>query len=76
MLLLWLFPLQVLLAADGSLVQSWGSLDDVVMGGVSQSGINLVQGAGEGGAAAAVFRWDNRGRGVGQGRGGTGKVRG
>jgi hypothetical protein len=48
--------LQVLLAADGSLVQSWGALDDVVMGGVSQSGMRLVQGAGEGGAAAAVFR--------------------
>lgn len=27
------------------------------MGGVSESGLSLVQGAGEGGAAALVFRW-------------------
>ncbi|GBF91894.1 hypothetical protein Rsub_04999 [Raphidocelis subcapitata] len=34
----------------------WGALDDVVMGGVSESGLTLAQGAGEGGGAALVFR--------------------
>jgi len=33
--------------------QPWGSLDDVVMGGVSASGFSIVPGAGEDGAAAA-----------------------
>jgi len=34
----------------------WGALDDVVMGGVSESGLQLVGGAGEGGGPALVFR--------------------
>jgi len=41
---------------DGG-VTSWGALDDVVMGGVSSSGISSVSGAGENGQAAMVFRW-------------------
>eukprot|EP00983_Pelagomonas_calceolata_P046273 1140086-Pelagomonas_calceolata.AAC.2 len=41
---------------DGS-VASWGSLDDVVMGGVSSSSISSVPGAGENGQPAMVFRW-------------------
>lgn len=34
----------------------WGALDDVVMGGVSESALQLVAGAGEDGQAALVFR--------------------
>ena len=33
----------------------WGPLDDVVMGGVSESGFTVVPGAGEAGEAAGVF---------------------
>ena len=42
----------------------WGSLDDVVMGGVSSSRISKEGGAGEGGSDAMVFRW-LQGSGVG-----------
>ena len=42
---------------DGSGLQVWGALDDVVMGGVSLSGIESVAGRGEEpGQAAMVFR--------------------
>jgi hypothetical protein len=44
----------------------WGALDDVVMGGVSESGLQLVQGAGEGSGPALVFRCARRGGGVGE----------
>lgn len=44
------------LGAGGGAVARWGPLDDVVMGGVSSSGIELVTGAGEAGGAAWVFR--------------------
>ncbi|PNW83397.1 hypothetical protein CHLRE_05g244800v5 [Chlamydomonas reinhardtii] len=43
------------LGAGGGAVARWGPLDDVVMGGVSSSGIELVTGAGEAGGAAWVF---------------------
>jgi hypothetical protein len=46
-----------LLLPTPEFVKRWGALDDVVMGGVSESGVQLVQGAGEGGGAAMVFRW-------------------
>lgn len=47
---------KVVWAADGSgQVQGWGSLDDVVMGGVSQSGFFVQQGAGEHGGPAGLF---------------------
>ncbi|KAG2445042.1 hypothetical protein HYH02_008910 [Chlamydomonas schloesseri] len=42
-------------AGGGGAVARWGPLDDVVMGGVSSSGIELVSGAGEAGGAAWVF---------------------
>ena len=34
----------------------WGQLDDVVMGGASQSGLTMVQGKGEDGGPCAVYR--------------------
>ena len=34
---------------------AWAPLDDVVMGGVSESGLEVVAGAGEGGAPAGIF---------------------
>lgn len=37
-------------------VARWGSLDDVVMGGCSQSSLNIVKSAGEDGKDALVFR--------------------
>ena len=37
------------------LANVWGPLDDVVMGGVSQSGFEVRQGAGEGGQPSGVF---------------------
>jgi hypothetical protein len=36
-------------------VQQWGPLDDVVMGGASQSTLAVRQGAGEAGRPAGVF---------------------
>jgi hypothetical protein len=43
-------------APDGSgAIEGWGSLDDVVMGGVSQSNFSIIQGAGEDGGPAGVF---------------------
>jgi hypothetical protein len=45
-----------LLRADPASAARWGALDDVVMGGVSESGLALVPGGGEGGAPALVFR--------------------
>lgn len=33
----------------------WGPLDDVVMGGVSESGFAVVSGAGENGQPAGIF---------------------
>jgi hypothetical protein len=41
--------------SDASALAAWGALDDTVMGGVSESGIRAVAGAGEGGSPAAVF---------------------
>ncbi|KAI8474181.1 MAG: complex I intermediate-associated protein 30-domain-containing protein [Monoraphidium minutum] len=49
-------PGAALLAPEPALAARWGALDDVVMGGVSESGLALVPGAGEGGAPALVFR--------------------
>ncbi|KAL4859726.1 putative complex I intermediate-associated protein 30 [Chlorella vulgaris] len=47
---------KVVWAADGSgVATSWGSLDDVVMGGASSSGFFVQQGAGEDGGPAGVF---------------------
>eukprot|EP00892_Ulva_mutabilis_P002707 jgi/Ulvmu1/12437/UM009_0089.1 len=40
----------------GSVESRWGPLDDVVMGGVSQSGLYRVRGAGPAGQDVAVFR--------------------
>ena len=37
------------------LANVWGPLDDVVMGGVSQSGFEVRQGAGEHGSPAGLF---------------------
>ncbi len=45
-----------LLHHSGQSAARWGPLDDVVMGGVSSSGIALEAGAGEDGAGAWVFR--------------------
>ncbi len=45
-----------LLDSSGQSAARWGPLDDVVMGGVSVSGIQLEQAAGEEGRAAWVFR--------------------
>ena len=42
-------------ALSGALTK-WGSLDDVVMGGVSESSLVVEPGLGEGGEPAAVFR--------------------
>lgn len=42
-------------AAVQGLANVWGPLDDVVMGGVSQSGFEVRQGAGEQGQPAGVF---------------------
>ena len=64
-----LSPWQVLLGADPSYASRWGALDDVVMGGVSSSSLNLQRGAGEGGADAMVFRWGTPGGGGGGGGG-------
>jgi Complex I intermediate-associated protein 30 (CIA30) len=36
-------------------VRDWGPLDDVVMGGVSESGFEIRAGAGEAGGPAGVF---------------------
>ncbi|EFJ50015.1 hypothetical protein VOLCADRAFT_89408 [Volvox carteri f. nagariensis] len=44
-----------LLHHSGQSAARWGPLDDVVMGGVSSSGLELVTGAGEDGGAAWVF---------------------
>ncbi|CAD7704726.1 unnamed protein product [Ostreobium quekettii] len=41
--------------STGTLTPEWGSLDDVVMGGCSESKIELMKGAGEDGGMAAVF---------------------
>jgi len=41
--------------STGTLTPEWGSLDDVVMGGCSESKIELLKGAGEDGGMAAVF---------------------
>lgn len=38
-----------------SLANIWGPLDDVVMGGVSESGFQVRSGAGEQGQAAGIF---------------------
>ncbi|GLC61057.1 hypothetical protein PLESTB_001711400 [Pleodorina starrii] len=46
---------QLLHHSGGQSVARWGPLDDVVMGGVSTSGLELVGGAGEEGGAAWVF---------------------
>lgn len=49
-------PGKVVFAPDGSgPVQGWGSLDDVVMGGISESGFAIRQGAGEDGGPCGVF---------------------
>jgi hypothetical protein len=50
--------LQLLLSPSlGAGAERWGALDDVVMGGVSESSLVRVQGAGEDGGDALVFRW-------------------
>lgn len=47
---------RLLFSPDGrGAVQGWGSLDDVVMGGISESGFVVRQGAGEGGGPCGVF---------------------
>ncbi|KAL3146124.1 hypothetical protein ABBQ38_015471 [Trebouxia sp. C0009 RCD-2024] len=47
---------KAIFSADGQgLANVWGPLDDVVMGGVSQSGFEVRQGAGEGGQPSGVF---------------------
>lgn len=63
---------KVLFAANGGgAVQGWGSLDDVVMGGISESGFVIRQGAGEDGGPAGVFA----GRVTSQNNGGFASVR-
>ncbi|KAL4448009.1 hypothetical protein ABPG75_005228 [Micractinium tetrahymenae] len=47
---------QLLFSPDGrGAVQDWGSLDDVVMGGISESGFVVRQGVGEDGGPCGVF---------------------
>jgi hypothetical protein len=65
-----------LLLPRPDLAARWGALDDVVMGGVSESGLSLVQGVGEGGAAALVFRWEGDRCGGGKEEGGGRRTRG
>ena len=48
---------QVLLSPTAASAERWGALDDVVMGGVSSSSLQLQRGAGEDGGDAMVFRW-------------------
>eukprot|EP00775_Hariotina_reticulata_P012925 gene12925-13053_t len=47
---------KVLLAPDSASAARWGALDDVVMGGVSESSLVLDRTAGEDGGPAVVFR--------------------
>ncbi|KAL4444961.1 hypothetical protein ABPG77_004011 [Micractinium sp. CCAP 211/92] len=47
---------RLLFSPDGrGAVQGWGSLDDVVMGGISESGFAIRQGVGEDGGPCGVF---------------------
>jgi hypothetical protein len=57
---LGLLPGEPLLLPRPDFAARWGALDDVVMGGVSESGLQLVAGAGEAGGPALVFRWGPR----------------
>jgi hypothetical protein len=50
--------LQALLVPDATSAARWGALDDVVMGGVSESSLVLDRAAGEDGGPALVFRWE------------------
>ncbi|WIA33798.1 hypothetical protein OEZ86_006910 [Tetradesmus obliquus] len=47
---------QVILSADEASAARWGALDDVVMGGVSESSMVFSRDGGEDGGAALVFR--------------------